>query len=105
MAGLTGNIIQTKRSTKKYLLHQHLSNSGSPQTPTGVPGGVSGVDITVLTGPLAVTFDGSTPSSTNGLQLPAGIHKDFISNAPDMIAVMQFLTVGGSADLAFFMEQ
>lgn len=104
MAGLTGNIIQTKRSRKQYMSHQHFANSGSPQTFT-IPAGASGCDITVSTGPLAVTFDGSTPSNVNGLQVPAGYWPDFIANAPDMLTAFKGLTVGGTADIAFFSEQ
>lgn len=63
--------------------HEQLTSTGTANVQTFTPpAGAHGVYVSVSTNGCYITFDGTTPSSTNGLPLPAGVSPVFLLFAP-----------------------
>lgn len=61
---------------------QELTSTGTANVQTFVvPTGAMAVYLAVQTNTCSITFDGSTPSTTNGLKIPAAVAPVFIATA------------------------
>lgn len=64
--------------------NQTVTNAGD--FTFSAPAGARGFLISVQTAPIFITYDGSSPSSTNGLHIPSGVVPIYIGIAKTFIA-------------------
>ena len=75
------------------------SNTTTSQTIT-VPGNASAFLISVATADAICTFDGTAPTSTNGILFPKAVSPQFVPAVPPLVSGASKLTFIGSGGTA-----
>ena len=87
------------------LSHAELTSTGTGNVQTfAVPANAVGVMLTVATNPAKITFDGTAPSTTNGIAVPTGAYPLFLKVSPGVGLKFVSTIAGNSVVSALFVQ-